>query len=102
MGLSRQPPGTAEPFPSSSKRASQISALPQETCSFPGEAETAFELFHAALLSRVSVSGYVSVPRPGLAKPLLCRGVVVEDVDAGGLVMLACTGHLPRGPSQLL
>jgi len=50
--------GTAEPFPSSSQCLSLVSALLQETHSFPGEAETGFGLLH------VSVPGLAQLSLP--------------------------------------
>lgn len=95
------PVGTAEFFSPSSQWLFLVSALLQETCSFPGGAETAFGLLHAALLGCVSSPGSVSVPK--LARPSLpSAGGDVGEADARGAVALTWTGDLLQGPPHLL
>lgn len=91
--------GKVEPFPSSSQRLSLVSALLQETHSFPGGAETVFGLL-------CSCPGCVSVPWLcfflGLAQlSLPSAGEVLEMWMQEGAT-LSWTGDLPQGPPSLL
>lgn len=92
--------GTAELLYPSSQWLFLVSALLQETCSFPGGAEPAFGLLHAALLGCASIPD-CSCPRACSAKLPLCRAGVGE-VDATGAVALTWTGDLLQGPPQFL